>query len=233
MRFSTVLALAGTIIPILAQNFSSTSVTEQSPDFNLVIQSRVKTLDGRLLGACHNGAAHEGLCIVDGSFSYTSSYVNYQFNTTRSICTESNSTGAFTIPCSSTPVDPTLTTGILTWWLIFDQDSGSAGRVSQSMYLDYVPWSNVALAQIGFPNFEGDGQYVAFDKNGLMNIQQFTDDTLEPGSEYLQTVRPLYRWLICQTYYSGYHYTALTWVLGSHSPQNPTCEKVNVKRVFV
>ena len=40
-------------------------------------------------------------------------------------------------------------------------------------------------------------------------------------------------YLIVYAQYTGYHYTALTWVMGVHSPQNPTCQKVNVKRVFV
>lgn len=236
MRFSIFLPLAAVVLPILAQSsISENSTTIQSPDFNLVIQSRNKTLDGKLLGACHDGAAHEGVCIVDNSFPFDSSYVNFQWNTTIYSCTETNSSGTFNVSCnfSGEPEDPTLTTGIVTWWLYFNTGSPSAGRVSQGLVLDTVYSSNVALAQINFVNEYQFPVYVAFDKNDLMNIQQYTDDTLEPAYEYLNATRPLYRWNICQTYYSGYHYTALTWVLGSHSAQNPTCEKVNVKRVFV
>jgi len=105
------------------------------------------------------------------------------------------------------------------------------GRASQAIHLEYFDGSNVALAQIAFTN-EGYQTFVAFDKNDLMNILVYQDDTLEPKQEYLETPRALYRWYICETYYTGYHYTALTWVMGSHSPQNPTCQKVGVKRVF-
>ena len=91
----------------------------------------------------------------------------------------------------------------------------------------------MALAQISFADEYEETLHVAFDENGLMNIQQYTDDTLEPGNEYLNGTRSLYRWNICETYYTGYHYTALTWILGKHSAQNPTCQKVDVKRVFV
>ena len=100
------------------------------------------------------------------------------------------------------------------------------------MFLAFDPGTNVAQTEITFSEY-GSGQQVGFDGKGLMNIQTFLDDTLEPGNEYLGYPRALYRWFICQTYYSGYHYTVLAWVPGTHSPQNPTCEKVDVKRVFV
>ena len=231
MRPSLLLTLGSVLIPALAQNTSETFVIDQCADFNLVIQSHNKTLDGKLLGACHDGAVHEGLCIVDNSFNFTSSYVNFQFNTTRGICTETNSTGTFTIPCSNNPVDPTFQSGTLTWWLDFTGESGP-DRISQAMLLEFQPWSNVALAQISFDNY-WSRTFVAFDKQDLLNILVSQDDMLEPGFEYLQNPKALYRWYICQTYYTEYHYTALTWVMGTHSPQNPTCEKVDVKRVFV
>jgi hypothetical protein len=238
MRVSALLPLAATILPILAQtSISENSTTVQSPDFNLVIQSHNKTLDGKLLGACHDGAAHEGVCIVDNSFPFDSTYVNFQWNTTVYSCTETNSSGTFNVSCnfSGEPEDPTLTTGIVTWWMHFSSIGGgtSSSRISQALVLDTVYSSNVALAQIAFADEYEAPLYVAFDKDDLMNIQQYTDDTLEPAYEYLNARRPLYRWNICQTYYTGYHYTALTWVLGERSAQNPTCAKVNVKRVFV
>jgi hypothetical protein len=228
MRSSIFLTLASTLITVLAQNISETSVVDQSANFNLVIQSKNKTLDGKFLGACHDGAAFEGLCAVGGVDSHNN-YVSFQFNTTRYICTETNSTGTFTIPCTGDPVDPALQTGLITWWLPFNDNQ----RVSQAFFLEYVPWSNVAMTQIEFGPYEGSGTYVAFDKKGLLNILQYQDDRLEPGNEYLPKPRPLYNWYICNTYWSGYSYVTLTWVLGGGAPQNPTCQKVNIKRVFV
>jgi hypothetical protein len=232
MRFSGLIGFGLLLAPVLAQNFTQTYVIDQSADFNLVVQSHNKTLDGQLLGACHNGAAHEALCIAGIPTSPSDDFVSFQFNTTRYICTETNSTGTFTIPCGGDPVDPALLSGTITWWLYYNQGSPDAGRVSQAVYLEWYPWSNVALAQISFSEY-GSGLGVAFDKKGLMNIVAYLDDRLEPASEYLPTPQPLYRWYICQTQYSGYRYTALTWVFGTNPPQNPTCQKVNVKRVFV
>lgn len=234
MHISALIPLAWIILPIVAQSsINETSEVVQSANFNLVVESCNATLNGSLLGACHDGAAHEGVCIVDNSFSFDSSYVDFQFNTTVYSCTETNSSGTFNVSCGNTPTDPTLTTGIITWWEYYNQGTSSAGRVSQALVLDWYPWSNVALAQISFVDYYEDAQYVAFDEDGLMNIQQYQDDTLEPMNEYLPIVRSLYRWYICQTYYTGYHYTALTWVLGIDSPQNPTCQHVNITRVFV
>ena len=201
MHSLTVLALASTFVLVLAQNITETSVIEQSADFNLVIQSRNKTLNGKLLGACHDGAANECLCVVDGLFNYTSSFVNFQFNTTNYICAETNSSGTFNIPCNTNPVSPTLQSGSLTWWLDYTGEDGPS-RVSQPMILYHQDFSNVALAQISFDGY-GYGTYVAFDNKDMLNILAYQDDRLEPVSEELENPQILYRWYICLTYVSS------------------------------
>ncbi len=246
MRLSILFALGAAFAPVLAQlpaNYTGTyeySVTDQSADFNLVVQSKNKTLNGALLGACHDGAAAEGLCLVDFPINSTDDYVKFQWNTTQYICINITGTGNFSISCGSAFLDPTQQTGSVTWWLDYNVGTSSQGRVSQVLNLVTYLWSNVALSQFGFPSCDGcGGVQVAFDKNNLMNIQEIQDDTKEPGNEYpyvynvTSTAKALYRWYICETLYSDYHYTTLTWVLGLHSPQNPTCSQVNVERVFV
>lgn len=37
---------------------------------------------------------------------------------------------------------------------------------------------------------------------------------------------------ICTTY-AGYLYQTLAWTLGNAPPENPTCQKVDVQRLFV
>jgi hypothetical protein len=235
MYFATILTLGAIVIPALAQIPSMYSVVDQSADFNLVVQSRNTSLDGKLLGACHDGAAHEAVCIVAGPYNYTPNFVSFQFNNTRYICTESNSTGTFTVPCNDEPTDPTLNSGTVTWWLpLWSGASGLDVNVSQAMILGYLPSSNVAQATITFPPYQGShGTNVAFDKNDLLNIIAYQKDELRPENEYLKIPKHYYRWHICETWNLGYHYWSLAWVLGPHSPQNPTCEKVNVTRVFV
>ncbi|KUJ23805.1 uncharacterized protein LY89DRAFT_679118 [Mollisia scopiformis] len=236
------LVAAVTVFAQLPANYTgeySYSGTNQSADFNLVIQSRNTTLNGALLGACHDGAAYEGLCIVspDSSINRTDNYVRYQWNTTYYIC-DSYVNGVKNGSCpgfSSGNPDPYLNTGIVTWWLPFYGVNDTQGRVSEAMNIEMNLNSNVALTQIDFES----GTQVAFDKQGLMNILEYYDDTKEPGSEYLLNAngssapKPQYRWHVCETLWTGYHYTTLTWVLGIHSPQNPTCQDVNVKRVFL
>lgn len=89
------------------------------------------------------------------------------------------------------------------------------------------PSTNVALPLIGF---EEPYTYIGFDKDQNMFIRTYIDDTVTPPKSKTKT---LYRWYMCQTYYIGYTYTTLAWVNGKYPPQNPSCEKVQIKRVFV
>ncbi|KAG9242520.1 hypothetical protein BJ878DRAFT_515039 [Calycina marina] len=228
-----ILLLMGAAVPALAQNYSAYQITEQSKPFNLVIESENKSLNGGLLGGCHNGAAHEGVCWVEPSFNHTSSYVSFQFNTTRTICTVTNETGTFPYDCGTPAVNATIgKTGWLTWKLVLAAGS-IPPYVDQAVSLINPLTSNIAQAEISFISENAPELYVAFDNQQRMNIQSYLDDSLEPGSEYLASPRAYYRWVICHTSYSGYMYTALAWVLGPGRPQNPTCECVTVKRVWI
>lgn len=64
-----------------------------------------------------------------------------------------------------------------------------------------------------------------------MNIQSYLDDTKSPPDS--QHAHALYRWYVCNSNFEGYTYKTLGWVLGNGKPQNPSCEKVDVKRVFI
>ena len=91
------------------------------------------------------------------------------------------------------------------------------------MELSTSPNSNVAV-----PLFKPSktGQVVAFDDYNKLTI-------LKDGT-------PLYNWFACITNMAsnpsaGYNYQTLAWVEGDAAavPQNPTCQKVDVVRVFV
>lgn len=95
------------------------------------------------------------------------------------------------------------------------------------MQLAYKDTSNVAV-----PLFQpgGDqGTFVGFDGKNRMFIGQGLDDSVVPP---VYNTKPIYRWAICKTYY-GYYYTTLAWIMGSHSADNPSCQKVDIVRVFV
>lgn len=96
------------------------------------------------------------------------------------------------------------------------------------MSFEYYAGSNVAL-----PLFEPgyDMTYVSFDKNEHMYIEDTLDDTVTPPT-YKSPPGKLYRWYVCETYYTGYTYQTLSWVAGKYPPQNPSCKKINVLRQF-
>jgi hypothetical protein len=96
------------------------------------------------------------------------------------------------------------------------------------MQLSISPTSNVAVPLL---QPSTTGQAVAFDDDNKLTILSSQDDT-KPPPNYACT--PLYNWYACNTY-AGYSYQTLAWVVGNAAaiPQNPTCQKVDVVRVFV
>lgn len=97
-----------------------------------------------------------------------------------------------------------------------------------SFYVD--PSTNVAL-----PLFEPGytSQQVTFGDEDDLAIFSYLDDTQTPPTG--QEVKVLKNWYVCQSYFTGYQYQTLNWVLGNEDaePQNPSCVKVEVQRDFV
>ena len=202
MRFSIIAGLLACIIPALAQDYN------QSAPFNLVLLSKNETYNNVALGACHTGAAIESLCLGGKLLAANASFPTFQFNTTSNEVVGNPFAGI---------------TGQITYLL-----RGGNFNLSEPLTLQYSTSSNVAL-----PIFEPAdyGTYMAFDKAGKLNIQDYVDDTVYPPNTSKTTA--YYRWYACHTYYTGYQYTTLAWVLGPNRPENPTCVKVDVKRLFV
>lgn len=193
------LALGALAAAVVAQD---TYWNITSKPFYLVIKAQNVTLNGKYLGACHEGAAIEGLCVTTPS---TANYVQFNYNT-------------------SVYQQPSVS-GLLIWNLI--GVNGGTLNVSSTMRFSYNSGSNVALP-IFLPG-NSDYTQVSFDNDGKLGIGSFQDDT-KPLPNY--TPGYLYRWNVCTTYY-GYLYSTLAWTVGIHSPQNPTCQKVDIYRKFV
>jgi hypothetical protein len=198
------------LLVLVAMQVSAQSFSNQSAPFELIIKSHNSTLNGTALLSCHQGAAIEGLCVfIDPDFNITSPDITYYLNYS-----------------AQTAPDPVLGyTGTLVWSLPL----GSSSSLSEPMSLDYDPTTNVASPTF-YPGFELGYTYVGFDKENKMFIAQGVDDTVVPP---VYNVKPIYRWNICQTLYSSYYYTTLNWIMGPHSAENPTCQKVDIIRVFV
>lgn len=157
------------------------------------------------VGACHVGAAIESLCL--GPINDGEPIQGSVFNLNTTIWSQ--------------PPEPGFgTPGILTYAL------PAQPPIPSSMYFNYNPTSNLVLPLFG-PG-DGSAEQVAFDAENKLTIQGYV-----PGNN-TGTWQQYYRWYACaQTYYSGYRYANLGWVMGDTKPDNPSCVAVNVTRVFV
>lgn len=185
---SAILALIGAIASVVSAQDPYYNIS--SKPFHLVVKSATnKTLNGRTLFACHEGAAIEGLCLGDKKLSTADVY---NFNTS-----------VYSTPTNSAIGD----TGVLTWLL-----PTSGQSYSSALSLSANPISNVAVP-LFYPG-DTDAQQVAFDNKDLLNIQGYLDDSVFPFNS--TETKAYYRWYICETYV-GYQYTTLAWVCQSIS----------------
>ncbi|KAI1460954.1 hypothetical protein F4805DRAFT_350896 [Annulohypoxylon moriforme] len=203
------------VLPIMATAsglaLAQSNYPNQSAPFNLVLSSSNSTLNGQKLSACHSGAAVESLCL-DSSVS-TPEFQTFYFN---------GSAQAPTTPGF-------LPSGLITWTFTGGQPPFTENTAMQFFY---NPASNLAFPLI-WPTAD-NAQPVSFTSEGLLAVGANTDDSISPPKPFENDVKYLTdRWAICVTYWQGYGYTALQYVLGDKEPQNPSCQLVTVKRVYV
>ncbi|KAI1082933.1 hypothetical protein F5B20DRAFT_578009 [Whalleya microplaca] len=207
----SLIPLASALSLGLAQN----DYTNQSAPFSLVLSSTVnETLNGLKLAACHAGSQTEALCIGQSSLE-DPSFTTFYFNTSTPLP-------------GSIPND--LQSGLLTW--LYPGGDNPTISFSQAMSIQYNDASNLA-----FPIFlNTDGASIAFTTEDLMAVPSSVNDAIAQPVPWEGTNGVTFidnRWAICRTYWVGYEYVALQWVLGDQAPQNPSCQSVTVKRVWV
>lgn len=114
--------------------------------------------------------------------------------------------------------------GFLTGNIIFSLPvSGLAvPTVPQPWSLGTSVNSNVANIDISF----GSATPFSFDDEDRLTLIGTIDDTVVPWGS-ASTPKPYYRWAICDTIYP-----TLNWIQGKGKAENPTCQKVNVTRVY-
>lgn len=185
---------------------------KQSAPFYLILSSENKTVNGQYLSACHEGAAIEALCLAKAPSPSKPGEIaasTFAFNTSETVVTPNATLGA-------------------PGWVTYELRGGNF-NLSEPLGLEIEPTTNVALP-LFYPGSDR-ATTMSFDEKNLLNIQGYVRDTVDPPTwgDYVA----YYRWYSCMTYYTGYTYVTLTWVLGQGAPQNPTCVKVDVKRVFL
>ncbi|KAI0882591.1 uncharacterized protein GGS22DRAFT_46647 [Annulohypoxylon maeteangense] len=203
------------LLPILATAFGLASAQgnypNQSAPFNLVISSSNSTLNGQKLSACHSGAAVESLCL-DSSIT-TPQFQTFYFNGTAQ---ETTSPGF-------------LPSGLITWTFTGGVPEFTSNTAMQFFY---NAASNLAFPLI-WPSAD-NAQPVSFTDEGLLAVGANVNDAVSPPKPFENNVEYLTdRWAICVTYWQSYGYTALQYVMGNKEPQNPSCQLVTVKRVYL
>ncbi|PVH98042.1 hypothetical protein DM02DRAFT_616072 [Periconia macrospinosa] len=180
-----------------------------SAPFRLVLSSDDPTLNNTALGACHEGAAVEGLCKTNQTTSDPPT-----FYTTFYQATSSNSGSTYDTP-SILYYNLTISSGT---------QIPSAMRFSQ----DYT--SDVAIPLFMPGNSTYTPVYVDQDCEELY-IPRRVDDSVSPPNP-LAPPEKVKSWYVCLTK-EAYEYYTLVWHVGGRgSPANPSCEEVQVRRVF-
>jgi len=206
MKFTT----ATSLLALTASTVSAQDDQPQSGPFVLRVANAANaSLNGVYFGACHAGAAIEGLCTntIDSSApisSYNTFYFNYS-------------------SFAANPWD----SGSIVWNLPI---SGLPGVDHESEPLS-IQISNLG-SNVNFPLFEPGyaTTYFGFTPDKKLFASAYGDDSHNtPGTWPQSETLDLQNWYVCWGAVGGYYYQALAWVT-SGAPHNPTCEKVEVVR---
>ncbi|KAK6856630.1 hypothetical protein PG995_006817 [Apiospora arundinis] len=213
MKFS----VSASILALAASAVHAQAPQNQTGPFFLHITGKDnKTIDG-YGGACHAGAAIEGLCFDNGPrpdgdhLNYASFYFNY--------------TGDQDVDGSEV--------GVLSWNLQLASGSDPA-FVPSPMSFTFPTTSNVAQPMFGTSSSTG-GQPVGFDKDGKLFAYGYLDDsTFQPGvpPNPSSQAKAYYNWFVCWQSFSAYYYNAVGWAT-SLPPHNPTCQAVEIHQVLI
>ncbi|KAI3326006.1 hypothetical protein HD806DRAFT_488869 [Xylariaceae sp. AK1471] len=194
------------LAPALA--FMATTVTAQNQTGPYAIHIIGKTnssIDG-YVGACHAGAAIEGLCYaagpaVEGAYEFYYNYSAY-----------SPDTGEVFQP------------GYIIWNLPYNGNLTE----SEAMQLQPSAGSNVEVAL--FQPGSYDGSYVYFDESGKIYLSGGYDDSAfnETRPAIPTSLGNLTNFHLCYQFTgSGYYYHSLSWVT-TPPARNPSCQPVDL-----
>lgn len=166
------------------------------------------------LGACHEGAAIEGLCLSESRFDDIgpSRYPFYHIVSN----SQNPAANAFDIP------------GTMIWIL-----QTTEWAVPSAMH--FFSQSDTNQQNMIFTPSVESTSYVSFDKAGRMYRQKDSNgDWIAPDTRNSSESSTRHEsWYICLTHYN-YAITSLVWVDGDAPiPQDSTCQSVGVQRLWV
>lgn len=169
------------------------------------------SIDG-YAGACHAGAAIEGLCYIAGELNDTTTYQQFNFN-----YSSYDSTTGEVYPYGWLEWELPLSTGT----------DGETTSVPSALQIGLNLGSNVNVA-LFYPGYD---TYTSLQKseNGTLYIPGGVDDTQNTDTYPNPVVYQgnLTNWYLCYQFTGGYYYQSIAWV-NSLPPQNPTCAPVDL-----
>ncbi|KAI1848610.1 hypothetical protein JX265_011536 [Neoarthrinium moseri] len=180
--------------------------------YGLHIKGKTDTSIDGYGGACHAGAAIEGICYGAGSLNTTATYSQFYFNYSG----YNSETGE---------VSPY---GWVEWQLPYVDQNGETAFEPEALSFSANLFSNVA-AGLFQPGYEG-GTIFQYNENGLLYITGGYDDrhnneTYPNPPTYFGNTSSFH---LCYQFTGGYYYQSIAWVSGTAPPQNPSCEPVDL-----
>lgn len=161
------------------------------------------------LGACHAGAAIEGLCYTGGTLDSLGQYEHYSLNATYENATQ----------------------GLLVWELPLSGENDTTTYIPSALTLGPNYGSNVAVP-LFIPGTESNAGllYVNVYPNGTLYLQGGVNDTANTATQPIPATYfgDLTNWVLCNQMTGGYYYYSIGWVSGVGPAQNPTCQPVDL-----
>lgn len=162
-------------------------------------------------GACHAGAAIEGLCYVGGALNTTATYQQFYFN-----YSSYNPTTGEVYPY-----------GWLEWELQYIGLDNEIATTPEALQIFLNLGSNVNVALF----YPGYNQYTSLqkDENGVLYISGGYDDSNfnETYPNPIPQLGNLANWHLCYQFTGGYYYQSIAWVT-TLPPHNPSCQPVDL-----
>lgn len=174
----------------------------------MVTQRHTNVAFAGYVGACHAGAAIEGLCYEAAGVDVPGSYDQYYFNAT----------------------SPNGTQGLLIWELPLSNGNGTTDYVPSAMTLFPNYGSNVAVP-LFYPgvSYSTGTTYVSLSDNGTLYLSGGVDDRNNNATypNPVQYFGDLTNWNVCYQFTGGYYYYSIGWAF-NQPPQNPSCQAVQL-----
>ncbi|KAI0123442.1 hypothetical protein BJ170DRAFT_641838 [Xylariales sp. AK1849] len=169
------------------------------------------SIDG-YVGACHAGAAIEGLCYSDGDVNSSATYNQFYYN----YSSYNPDTGEVYQP------------GFITWLLTFSGSDDGLDTEPEALVIEPNLSSNVQVA-LFYPGLD-DATYINYyPDNGTLYIDGGPDDSsfnaTYPSST--SSLGNLTNFHLCYQYTGGYYYHSIAWV-STQPPHNPSCQPVDL-----